>query len=53
MGDDQFEKMLQMATKEANKEYEILYVTTQSKDHPIDINMSETKYLKFYCLIIK
>lgn len=53
MGDDQFEKMLQMAAKEANKEYEILYVTTQSKDHPIDISMSETKYLKFYCLIIK
>lgn len=53
MPDDQFEKMLQMAAKEASKEYEILYVTTQSKDHPIDKIMSETKYLKFYCLKIK
>ncbi len=53
MPDADFERMLQEAAKEANKEYEILNVGTQSKDHPIDKVMGETKYLKFYCLKIK
>ena len=47
-----FKKMLQEAVSRAGKRAIFLELSTQAKDHPILLSMSETEYLKFAMLKI-
>lgn len=48
MSNDNFKKMLEEASKEANVELKQIEERQQAPDHPILWNVPETNYLKFY-----
>ena len=50
LGREDFVKMLRTAGAEAGKQFSMIELRSQAKDHPVLLSMPETEYLKFALL---
>ena len=50
LGREEFVKMLRSAAAEAGKQFGMIELRSQAKDHPVLLSMPETEYLKFALL---
>jgi 23S rRNA (cytosine1962-C5)-methyltransferase len=50
LGREEFVKMLRSAAAEAGKQFNLIELRSQAKDHPVLLSMPETEYLKFALL---